>query len=233
MKRLARFASRVVLALVTALLASSHARQPSGETPVLVRFDALALVYAKDGLPRLDRGGRVLVPVTTTCALIGATCERKSLTLRATLGDVSVQLPVTDEGGNAFVPLRLLTNGLGLSVAWQPSLRSAVVGDAAKRGDLASITEYASRGAASIGGRLWVRAAPKANARLLDLTVRTERGALTLESVFSKLATGALAVTGAAAPGTPDNPSVPYACASSTPSCTVSIDRDALYAVAR
>ncbi|PYE55671.1 hypothetical protein [Deinococcus yavapaiensis] len=222
-----------VFTLGAALLTSSPARLLSVEAPVLVHFGGLALVYAKDGLPRLDASGTLLVPVATTCALVGATCERKSLTLRATLGDVSVQLPVTDEAGNAFVPLRRFTNGLGLGVAWQPSLHGAVVSDAANRGDLASIADYDVGSAVSPVGRLWARFEPKANSRLLDLTVRAERGLLTIESVFSKLSTGALAVTGAAALGTPDNPSVKFACARSGSSCTVTIDRDASYALVR
>lgn len=225
---------RLGAALAAALLASSQARLLSGEVPVLVRFDALALVYAQDGLPRLRADGTLLVPAATTCALIGATCERKSLTMRATLGDVSVQLPVTDDAGNAFVPLRLLGNGLGLSVTWQPTSRSALVGGAANRGDLAAISEFLPANAASgHARRLWARFEPRPDSRLLNVTVRATSGPLVLGSVFSKLSTGALSVIGEATKGTPDNPSVPFACSGPVSTCTVAVDRDALYALAQ
>ncbi|WP_169737027.1 hypothetical protein, partial [Deinococcus pimensis] len=108
-------------ALLAVLGGGAGAQARTGE--VRVFLGDLAWVYARAGLPALS-GGRVTVPVTEGCALLGATCTAGAADgVTVGTGSAAVRLPL--RGGQ--VELRSLAASVGARVKWDAAARAADV----------------------------------------------------------------------------------------------------------
>ncbi len=223
--------------MVSALLGSVAGAAEPAPQPVLVRFEHLAWVGAKAGLPRM-LDGRIMAPAEAACDLLGLTCTigKDSLSVG---GQTLPLVPVTviEQAGRQTVSvtaLAPLVRLAGQSVGWNQAARVATVyGGSGSKGWRAvrAMFETAPEANPYLGPVRVSRGTPKVGQPTVLQTVFTE-APLAEITLFSKTA-GRVTVVGSLSPSTPDNPNRLPTCRAESPRvCDLPVPRDALWTLA-
>lgn len=217
----------IVLAAFTAL-AGKVPENLKPFNPVLVRFESLYWVGAKNGLPRLV-AGQVMAPAEETCDLLGLPCILTEQETRISTQTTDVPLNRSADGV-AWVPLARLAKQAGLGVTWDPASKTATVTGGSGSKGWRSALDYVGQPQNVYSGPLQTaRAAPKFGQPRLAQTVSATVPLQDL-TYFSKTASS-LNIVGAQVPSTPDVPNRFPGCGGKT-TCSVPAPRDALWVLA-
>lgn len=217
----------IVLAAFTAL-AGKMPENSNASSPVLVRFEHLYWVGAKNGLPRLV-AGQVMAPAGETCDLLGVPCILTEQEARISTQTTGVPL-TRGADGVAWLPLARLAKQAGLGVTWNPASKTATVMGGSGSQGWRSALDYVGQPQNVYAGPLQTaRAAPKSGQPSVTQTVTATMPLQDL-TYFSKTASS-LNIVGAQVPSTPDVPNRFPGCGGKT-TCSLPAPRDALWVLA-
>ena len=221
-----RFTRGLMWLALLGLPGRAGAQAQPGE--VFVHFGPLAWVKAQTALPRV-LGGRLLVPVTEACDLLGLTCTAQGDGVNVAGHTVAAhRLP----GDVLLVPLGALAALAGQTVSWNAATRSATVsGGSGSRGWRLALAQLpATSLPAAYTGPLTARwGVPESGVPTVALTV-TAPQALQALTTFSK-ARGQLSTTGSSVRGSADVKNTFPGCRGAH-ACTLPVPRDALWVLA-